>query len=114
MSTSWLTQYLRKSTLFMSIAKRHNESVENNLRRWGLRFDDIMHDTDIDANRAVELLPPEIQEARRRRLARVIEMTSKHVHLDEEGMKSVDPRNHYMLDLVVDLERRRYERETYK
>ena len=80
----------------------------------GLRFDDLTTESSEAYQRALRLLPPDVWEARSRRLTRCTDMSAKHTHLQDAAYHAQQPRQNYCNKLVEDLERRRNERDTYK
>ena len=90
------------------------KSLEKQLRWWGLRWDDLTSEGNQDLQRALRLLPPDVWDARRRRLQRCTDMSAKHVQLKDQAEKAQQPWLSYVTPLVNDLEKRRFEMETYR
>jgi len=103
-----------KSGPFRSLGRLYAKSVETHLRGWGLRYDDLTSEGNQDLQRALRLLPPDVWDARRRRLQRCTDMSAKHTHLSHQAEAAQQPWLPYISPLVNDLEKRRHEMETYR
>ena len=114
MSSGGFLSRMMKTGPLQSLGRLYARSMEQHLRGWGLRYDDLTSEGNQDLQRALRLLPPDVWEARRRRLQRCTDMSSKHVHLEGQARQAQLPWLSYVTPLVHDLEKRRYEMETYK
>jgi len=113
MSVSWVHRFVRLRPIH-AFGAIYANALEHSLRAWGIRYDDLTPEGNEDYFRAVRLLPTDVSEARDRRLGRCVDMSAKHVHLDGEAYEAQQPWAVYVAPLVEDLEKRRYERETYR
>ena len=97
-----------------SLGNMYARAIEGHLRGWGLRWDDLTSEGNQDLQKALRLLPPEVWDARKRRLQRCTDMSAKHVQLKGEAYRAQQPWLSYITPLVNDLEKRRHEMETYR
>ena len=97
-----------------SLGRMYVKNIEQQLRWWGLRLDDLTSEGNQDLQRALKLLPPDVWDARRRRLQRCTDMSAKHVQLKDQAEHAQQPWLPYVSPLVYDLEKRRHEMETYR
>ena len=111
--SSWLRALVRTGPI-KSFARLYGRQVERELRGWGLRWDDMTSEGNKDYTAALRLLPYEIHQARGRRLDRCVDMSAKHLHLEGAAYHAQEPWRPYISPIVDDLEKRRYEQETYR
>jgi len=83
------------------------------LRERGLRLDDLIHDQHPLLSRALALIPHEEYVARQRRLLRAVDMSQKHTLLPKDVQQAQLTNVRYISPLILDLEAREFERETY-
>jgi len=60
------------------------------------------------------MLPPDVWEARMRRLNRAIDLSAKHQELPHDVQAAQQTWQNYAHNMVEDLDQRKRERETYK
>lgn len=80
----------------------------------GLRYDDLTNEGDPIYKRALQMLPPDVLEARARRMNRAIDLSSKHKELSPAAQAACQTWTPYVRDLYDDLHARQRERDTYK
>eukprot|EP00803_Ostreobium_quekettii_P009420 evm.model.scf_60.1 EVM.evm.TU.scf_60.1 scf_60:8726-10934(+) len=92
-------------------AKRYQAAVAAELKKYGLRYDDLydpMHDLDI--NEAISRLPQDVQMERNMRLKRAMDLSLKHVYLDKEMQEKQTPFNHYLQGTLEEVKNEQMER----
>jgi ubiquinol-cytochrome c reductase subunit 7 len=73
-------------------ALRYQKALEKNLRKYGLRYDDLLDPLqDMDTAEALRRLPQEEYDARQQRLKRAMDASLKHTPLDKEVQKQQTP-----------------------
>jgi ubiquinol-cytochrome c reductase subunit 7 len=96
------------------VATWYKASVGAELRRYGLRYDDLINEKDEDVQRAIASLTPLEAELRQKRIKRAIDLDLKKTHLPEELQEKEDVWNPYIRDRVKKLKEERLERQTYE
>ncbi|KNA06453.1 hypothetical protein SOVF_180890 [Spinacia oleracea] len=109
-SSSLLKALLNPKQNFL--AAMHKSSVDQRLRRYGLRFDDCYDPLeDLDIKEALNRLPREIVDARNQRLMRAMDLSMKHEYLSEDLQAMQTPFRSYIQDMLALVKRERAERE---
>lgn len=83
------------------------------LRRYGLRYDDLLNEYDEEVKHAISTLPPEELEMRTKRLKRALDLDVKQTFLSEDLQQEVDVWNPYLRSRVEVLKQKKLERQTY-
>lgn len=91
----------------------YRASVANELRKFGLRYDDLLNEFDDEVKLAIEKLPKEELEMRNKRLKRALDLDLKQTYLPEHLQKEVDVWNPYLTKRIEALKQERLERQTY-
>ncbi|XP_022037889.1 cytochrome b-c1 complex subunit 7-2, mitochondrial isoform X2 [Helianthus annuus] len=66
-------------------AALHKKTIENRLRKYGLRYDDLYDPMEsLDIKEALGRLPREIVDARNQRLLRAMDLSMKHEYLPKD------------------------------
>lgn len=110
-------KYLLKVPLFHNIAARaaasYQASVGAELRRYGLRYDDLLNEYDPEVKTALKQLSPLEMELRNKRLKRAIDLDIKKTYLSEDVQAQEDIWNPYLSSRVEKLKQKALERQTY-
>lgn len=111
------TKYLMSIPGVRGVLSRASEmyraSVTSELRKYGLRYDDLLNEFDDDVQQALKELPKEEVEMRNKRLKRALDLDMKSTYLSEDLQKQVDVWNPYLSKRVDLLKTKRLERQTY-
>lgn len=99
--------------LVSTAARAYQASVAAELRRYGLRYDDLLNEYDEEVKHAIATLPPEELEMRNKRLKRALDLDVKQTFLSEDLQQEVDVWNPYLRSRVEALKQKRLERQTY-
>lgn len=99
--------------LVSTAARAYQASVAAELRRYGLRYDDLLNEYDEDVKQALAQLSPEELEMRNKRLKRALDLGLKQTYLAEELQEQEDVWNPYLSSRVEALKQKRLERQTY-
>lgn len=91
----------------------YRASVAGELKRYGLRYDDLLNEHDDDVREALEKLPQQEKELRYKRLKRAMDLDLKSTFLPENLQEQVDVWNPYLSKRVEEIRRKRLERQTY-
>jgi ubiquinol-cytochrome c reductase subunit 7 len=94
-------------------ANRYKAAVGAELRRYGLRYDDLINEKDEDVQQALANLTPLEAELRHKRIKRAIDLDLKKTYLPEELQAKEDIWNPYVRDRVKQIKAERLERQTY-
>lgn len=94
-------------------AYAYQASVGAELRRYGLRYDDLLNEKDPEVAAAIAQLGPLEVELRNKRLKRAIDLDVKKTYLPTEMQAKEDIWNPYLQKRVDVLKARRLERQTY-
>lgn len=94
-------------------ARAYQASVGAELRRYGLRYDDLLNEFDDEVKHALSKLPPEEIEMRNKRLKRAIDLDVKKTYLPEHLQEKEDVWNPYLRSRVDSLKQKRLEQQTY-
>eukprot|EP00275_Glaucocystis_incrassata_P000738 EC120482.1.p1 GENE.EC120482.1~~EC120482.1.p1 ORF type:complete len:146 (+),score=32.24 EC120482.1:60-497(+) len=106
-----LTKTLSRSKLIQSLGKSYTKSVEGELRKYGLRFEDLMIETD-DVIEALKRLPPEVLEARNLRVKRACDLAMKKTYLPEFIQAGQKPYESYLAKTLAEVRAERAELST--
>ena len=99
---------------FVSMAARsYQNAVGAELRRYGLRYDDLLNEFDDEVKAALKTLPPEEIEMRNKRLKRAIHLDVKKTYLPEDLQEKEDIWNPYLSSRVEELKKKRLEQQIY-
>lgn len=94
-------------------ARAYQASVGTELRRYGLRYDDLLNEYDDEVKQALARLSPEEVEMRNKRLKRAIDLDVKKTFLPEDVQAQEDIWNPYLRSRVDHLKQKTIERQTY-
>mmetsp|Transcript_14970 Transcript_14970/g.25567 ORF Transcript_14970/g.25567 Transcript_14970/m.25567 type:complete len:138 (-) Transcript_14970:216-629(-) len=95
---------LGKSKILQAIGKHYAKGVEKELRKIGLRYEDLIIETP-DVQEALRRLPPDVLEARHKRILRAGDLSAKHTYLPDHIQAAQKPLESYLaveLDKVRD------------
>merc|ERR1711920_268187 len=85
--------------MFEWCALRYQAMVGSELKKYGLRYDDLLDPTmDLDVAAAMERLPQEEIDARNQRLKRAMDLSMKHTSLSAEMQAKQTPFLYYIQD----------------
>ena len=97
--------------MFASFAKRYQGWVGAELSKYGLRYDDLLDETaNLDVAEALKRIPQEERDLRMQRLKRAMDLSMKHIYLDEEMQKKQTPFKWYIRPALEEVEAERDER----
>lgn len=112
-----LSKYILKipgvHALVSTAARAYQASVGAELRRYGLRYDDLLNEYDDEVKHALSKLPPEEIELRNKRLKRAMDLDLKKTYLSAELQEKEDVWNPYLRTRVEALKQKQLERQTY-
>lgn len=91
----------------------YRASVEAELRRYGLRYDDLLNEYEPDVKKAIDQLPPLEQELRVKRLKRAADLDLKKTYLPKELQDAEDVWNPYLRKRIEKYKQQRLEQQTY-
>lgn len=115
---SAITKFLLKIPAVHNVVNRaalaYQGSVAAELRRYGLRYDDLLNEFDDDVKEALAKLPPHEKEMRYKRLKRAIDLDVKSTYLPENLQEDVDVWNPYLTERVEKLKEKRMEQQIYE
>lgn len=97
-----------------TVARAYQASVGRELRRYGLRYDDLLNESDDEVKHALSMLSPEEMEMRNKRLKRAIDLDVKQTFLPEDLQEKEDIWNPYLSEHIEKLKQKRIERDTYE
>ncbi|KAF6002565.1 hypothetical protein F1559_004365 [Cyanidiococcus yangmingshanensis] len=92
-----------------ALARWYRREVERELRKYGLRYDDLIVEADVDVQTALEQLPPIEQELRWKRLKRALDLSMKKTYLAEDIAQQEDVWNPYLRERIALLKQKRQE-----
>ncbi|KAI7753153.1 hypothetical protein M8C21_029761, partial [Ambrosia artemisiifolia] len=93
-------------------AALHKKTIENRLRKYGLRYDDLYDPMEsLDIKEALARLPREIVDARNQRLLRAMDLSMKHEYLSNDLQAQQTPFRSYLRDMLALVEREKAERQ---
>jgi ubiquinol-cytochrome c reductase subunit 7 len=95
------------------IARMYQASVGAELKRYGLRYDDLLNEHEPEVQRAISQLSPLESELRNKRLKRAFDLDVKKTYLPADLQAKEDVWNPYLRKRVDALKRDRLERQTY-
>lgn len=87
--------------VFGWMATRYQAAVAKELRKYGLRYEDLydpQHDLDVDE--ALKRLPQEVVDGRNQRLKRASDISMKHTELPKELQELQTPFEFYLKDAL--------------
>lgn len=99
--------------LFSRASEAYRASVAAELRRYGLRYDDLLNEYDDEVKTAIANLPKEELEMRNKRLKRALDLDMKQTFLPEHLQKDVDVWNPYLTKRIDALKAKTLEKQTY-
>lgn len=115
---SIVTKYLLKVPAIRNVvgtmARAYQANVEAELKRYGLRYDDLLNEYDPEVKKAIETLSPIEQELRNKRLKRAMDLDIKKTYLTEDVQEKEDVWNPYLSSRMEELKQRRYEKQIYE
>ena len=80
----------------------------------GLRYDDLLLETDPEVARAIEQLPTLEQELRLKRLKRALDLNMKKTSLPDDIQKGIDVWNPYLRKRIEVLKQQRLEKQLHE
>ncbi|KAI5669502.1 hypothetical protein M9H77_19355 [Catharanthus roseus] len=84
------------------LAAMHKKSLDQRLRKYGLRYDDLYDPMyDLDIKEALNRLPREVVDARNQRLKRAMDLSLKHKYLPEDVQAQQTPFRSYLQDMLA-------------
>lgn len=92
-------------------AKAYQASVGAELRKYGLRYDDLLNEFDDEVKQAIASLPPQELEMRNKRLKRAIDLDLKKTYLPQHLQDQQDIWNPYLSTRVKVLKQKKLERQ---
>lgn len=95
-------------------ARAYQASVGAELRRYGLRYDDLLNESDPQVMAAIAKLSPEEVEMRNKRLKRAIDLDVKKTYLPEEVQKAEAVWDPYLRVRVEAEKKKVLERQVYE
>lgn len=95
------------------MAYMYQASVGAELRKYGLRYDDLLNEHEPEVKKAISQLSPLDVELRNKRIKRAIDLDVKKTYLPTEIQKEEDVWNPYLRQRVDKLKEDRLERQTY-
>ena len=93
-----------------AFAKRYQGWVGAELSKYGLRYDDLLCDYDLDVAEALKSLPQEERDLRMQRLKRAMDLSMKHINLSKEEQAKQTPFLWYVTPVLREVEAERDER----
>mmetsp|Transcript_9203 Transcript_9203/g.10630 ORF Transcript_9203/g.10630 Transcript_9203/m.10630 type:complete len:125 (-) Transcript_9203:99-473(-) len=99
--------------LFEWAAVRYQAMVGKELKKYGLRHDDLLDPTmDLDVREALKRIPQAEIEARNQRIKRAMDLSMKHKYLDKEMQAKQTPFKSYLLNDLQQVQTENHERAT--
>lgn len=95
------------------MAASYQAAVGAELKKYGLRYDDLLNEYDPEVQDALSKLSPLETELRNKRLKRAIDLDVKKTYLPTDIQEKEDIWNPYLRERVSQLKERRLERQTY-
>jgi len=99
------------SGLVKKIAEVYQRSVHNSLRKYGLRYEDILVNEHPDVVNALKYIPEAERVAREQRIRRAMLLSLKHEYLPNEIQAIQEPGKWYMKDMMEEMRKIREERD---
>ena len=93
------------------VAQMYQKNVHNALKKYGLRYEDILVAEHPDVQSALKYVPEGERVARERRIRRAMLLSLKHEYLPKEIQAIQEPGKWYMRDEVEQQRKIREERE---
>ncbi|KAK1862295.1 hypothetical protein I4F81_004869 [Pyropia yezoensis] len=93
-------------------AASYQAAVGAELRKYGLRYDDLLNEYDPEVRKTIETMPPEEAELRAKRLTRAIDVDLKKTQLPETIQAKQDIWNPYISSRVGALKQAQIERQS--
>ncbi|KAK4526329.1 hypothetical protein GAYE_SCF23G4243 [Galdieria yellowstonensis] len=100
--------------LYNFLARVHIRGVERELRKYGLRYDDLLNEQDPDVKKALEMLPEHEKQLRAKRFIRAFDLSMKKTHLPDEIAQKEDIWNPYLRSRIELIRKEKHRNETYK
>jgi len=111
---SFITKTLNKMVepVFNWAAKQYQAAVAVELKKYGLRLDDLYDEMyDLDVKEALRRLPLAERDARNQRLKRAMDISMKHTSLPKDLQSLQTPYKHYLQDTLKQIKEEREERK---
>lgn len=112
-----LAKYILKvpfvHNVVLTAARAYQASVGAELRRYGLRYDDLLNEYDPEVKQALAKLTPLEIELRNKRLKRAFDLDIKKTYLSEDVQEKEDIWNPYLTSRIDKLKQARLEKQTY-
>lgn len=96
------------------IAGAYQASVTAELKKYGLRYDDLLNEHEPEVKKAISQLSPLEVELRNKRLKRAIDLDVKKTYLPTDVQEKEDVWSPYLRNRVDKLKEGRLERQTYE
>ena len=94
-----------------AMSKYYRSAVGAELSKYGLRYDDLLDETaNLDVKEALDRLSQEERDMRQQRLKRAMDLSMKHIYLDEETRKKQTPFDHYLSPTLAEVEAEKAEK----
>mmetsp|Transcript_24256 Transcript_24256/g.61376 ORF Transcript_24256/g.61376 Transcript_24256/m.61376 type:complete len:103 (-) Transcript_24256:138-446(-) len=100
------------SSIMRFCAKWYQDATAKELRKYGLKYQDILNEWHPDVQTAIARLSPEELSNRNKRIKRAIDLSLKHSELSKEAQESYDPYHEYLP--MERAAKERVERMSYK
>lgn len=98
-------------SLLSRAARSYQAAVGAELRRYGLRYDDLLNEYDDEVKHAISKLSPQELELRNKRLKRAIDLDVKKTFLPEDIQVQEDVWNPYLRTRIAALKEKKLERQ---
>eukprot|EP00741_Cyanophora_paradoxa_P007346 tig00001107_g7106.t1 len=98
-----------KTGLWQAYAKRYRARMEQDLRKYGLRYEDLLIE-DEEVLEALKRLPADVLEARNKRVKRAVDLSVKKMYLPSEIQAMQKPWEPYLQDVLAEVRRENRER----
>lgn len=102
------------NSVVSTIARAYQASVTAELRKFGLRYDDLLNEYDNEVKTALTQLTPEEVEMRNKRLKRALDLSVKQTYLAEDLQDKEDVWNPYLSKRVTALKNKEHEKQLYE
>ena len=95
-----------------AMSKYYRSAVGAELSKYGLRYDDLLDETAKFGRQrsARSALSQEERDMRQQRLKRAMDLSMKHIYLDEETRKKQTPFDHYLSPTLAEVEAEKAEK----
>jgi ubiquinol-cytochrome c reductase subunit 7 len=99
------------SRLFLKVAELYQNAVHSSLKKYGLRYEDIIVPEHPDVVNALRFIPEAERVARERRVRRAMLLSLKHEYLPKEIQAVQTPGKWYLRDAMEEQRKIREEKE---